>query len=42
MDMIAPRYSNMTAAPLAWTASTNGPVTEDVDAPFTVARFASG
>ena len=27
VEMLAPRYSNMTAAPLAWTASTNGPVT---------------
>jgi len=43
VEMIAPRYSNMTAAPLAWTASTNGPVTADVVyAPFTPGRFAAG
>jgi carboxypeptidase Q len=43
VEMVAPRYSNMTAVPLAWTASTNGPVTGDVVyAPFVVARFAIG
>ena len=30
VEMLAPRYSNMTSAPLAWTSSTNGPVTADV------------
>ena len=40
VEMLAPRYSNMTAAPLAWTASTNGPVTaEVVFAPVSRGRY---
>ena len=43
VELISPRYSNMTAAPLAWTGSTSGPVTADVVyAPFVTPRFAMG
>jgi carboxypeptidase Q len=43
VEMVAPRYSNMTAIPLAWSASTNGPITADaVYAPFVTPRFAMG
>src|SRR5271165_3595022 len=30
LELIEPRYSQLTAVPLAWSASTNGPVTGDV------------
>ena len=30
VEMVEPRYASLTAAPLAWSSSTNGPVTGDV------------
>jgi carboxypeptidase Q len=30
LEMVEPRYSQLTAVPLAWSASTNGPVTADL------------
>ena len=30
LELIEPRYSQLTAVPLAWSASTNGPVTGDL------------
>lgn len=37
LEMVEPRYAQLTAAPLAWSASTNGPVTASlVLAPFQV------
>jgi len=39
-DMIAPRYSHLVAAPLAWSSSTNGPETADaLYAPLTIGRW---
>ncbi len=42
VEMLEPRYASLTAAPLAWSASTNGPVSgEVVIAPLSIA-FANG
>ncbi len=42
VELLEPRYQEMTAAPLAWSSSTNGPVTgEPVLAPFS-ASFRDG
>ncbi len=42
VEMISPRYSNMTSWPLAWSASTNGAVTADaVYAPLVRGRYTS-
>jgi hypothetical protein len=43
VELIAPRYSELTAVPLAWSGSTNGPVTADVVlAPLSASLFREG
>src|ERR1700722_7939032 len=43
VELIAPRYSELTAVPLAWSGSTNGPVTADVVlAPLSATLFREG
>ncbi len=42
LEMLEPRYSQLTAAPLAWSASSNGPVTADLVLAPTHGSFIDG